>query len=80
MLPKFLLFREVRLGLERARITVLTRSQCNEGHPISTHTLTNARCRDPLRGGLEGDDQTFTIQGWGNLHNVIGGSQHNHEA
>src|SRR3954466_3603158 len=34
-----------------------------------------ARCRDPLRDGLEGGNRTFTIQGWGNLHNSIGGSQ-----
>src|ERR1041384_1489516 len=54
--------------------------EANEGHPISPHALTNARCRDPLCGGLEGGDRTFTIQGWGNLHNLIGGSQRNHEA
>src|ERR1041385_2232709 len=34
--------------------------EANEGHPISPHTLTDVRCRDPLRGGLEGGNQTFT--------------------
>src|SRR4051812_25624487 len=59
-------------------------AQCShegqQGPPYSPHPLTNARGRDPLRGGLEGGDQTFTIQGWGYLHNLIGGSQRNHEA
>ena len=54
-------------------------AQCSHegqrGPPYSPHALTNARCRDPLRGGLEGGNRTFTIQGWGNLHNLIGGSQ-----
>src|SRR3954464_5697025 len=54
-------------------------TQCShegqQGPPYSPHALTNARCRDPLRGGLEGGNRTFTIQGWGNLHNLIGGSQ-----
>src|SRR3954462_2758624 len=58
MFPKFLLFREVRLRLERVRSTMLTRSQ--RGPPISPHALTDVRCRDPLQGGLEGGNQTFT--------------------
>ena len=58
MLPKFLFLREVRLRLERVWNTMLTRSQ--RGPPYSPHALTNARCRDPLRGALEGGDRTFT--------------------
>src|SRR3954471_22351998 len=54
--------------------------KANKGHPNSPHALTNARCHDPLRGGLEGCDRTFTIQGWGNLHNLIEGTQRKHEA
>src|SRR3954466_9889248 len=73
MLPKFLLFREVRLRLERVRSTMLTRRPTRP--PYSPHALANARCRDPLRGGLEGGSRTFTIQGWVNIHNSIGGSQ-----
>src|SRR3954470_3327724 len=59
-------------------------AQCSHegqrGPPYSPHALANARGRDPLRDGLEGRDRTFTIQGWGYLHNSIGGSQRNHEA
>ena len=58
MLPKFLLLREVRLRLERVWNTMLTRSQ--RGPSYSPHALTNARCREPLRGALEGSKRTFT--------------------
>src|ERR1044072_2691630 len=54
-------------------------AQCSHegqrGPPYSPHALAKARCRDPLRGWLEGGNPTFTIQGWGNLHNSIRGSQ-----
>ena len=59
MLPKFLVLREVRLRLEKVwRHEGSPRSQL--GPPYSPHALTKARCRDPLRSALEGDDRTFT--------------------
>src|SRR4051812_5106465 len=73
MLPEFLLSREVRLRLERVRSTMLTRRPTRA--TLFSSRSYQARCRDPLRGGLEGGNRTFTIQGWGNLHNLIGGSQ-----
>src|ERR1041385_6874355 len=59
--------------------------EANEGHPISPHALTNARCRDSTIGHLrvvtepvqmstlEGGYRTCT-NARGYLHNRIGGS------
>ena len=77
MLPKFLLLREVSLRLERVWNTMLTRSQ--RGPPYYPHALTNARCRESTIGVLKVHTKPLQ-QGWGELHNSIGGSQHCHEA
>src|SRR3954471_16426347 len=60
--------------------------EANEGHPISPHALTNARCRDSTIRTLEGGHRTRTngnpwgghrtrTNARGNLHNRIGGSR-----
>src|SRR3954466_12092643 len=59
--------------------------EANEGHPISPHALTNARCRNSTIGHLRAVTepvQMATIEGGhrtrtnarGYLHNQIGGS------
>src|ERR1044071_4763687 len=77
MLPEFLLSREVRLRLETVRSTMLTRRPTRATLFSSCSYQCKMPC--PLRGGLEGGNRTFTIQGWGNLHNSIGGSQQSTE-
>src|SRR3954471_3721210 len=84
LLPKFLLLREVRLLL--GGWGTQCSHEANEGHPISPHALTNARCRDSSIGHLRAVTepvQMATLGGGhrtrtnarGNLHNRIGGSR-----